>query len=76
MRYEYEGEPTILAETFDGKRLNAPNDAVVHPQDGGIIFTDPGYGSHWHYEGTVRELELPTSVYHIDAQIGRLATLR
>ena len=35
---------------------------------GGILFTDPGYGSHWYYEGTVRELELPTSVYHIDAQ--------
>jgi gluconolactonase len=75
VRYEYEGEPTILAETFDGKQLNAPNDAVVHPDDGGIIFTDPGYGSHWYYEGDVRELELPTSVYHIDAQSGQLTKL-
>jgi gluconolactonase len=75
VRYEYEGEPTILAETFDGKPLNAPNDAVVHPDDGGIIFTDPGYGSHWFYEGNVRELELPTSVYHINAQSGQLTKL-
>lgn len=75
VRYEYQGEPTILAEAFEGKRLNAPNDAVVHPNGGGIIFTDPGYGSHWHYEGTVRALELPTSVYHIDAQSRRLTKL-
>ena len=75
VRYEYQGEPTILAATFEGKRLNAPNDVVVHPDDGGILFTDPGYGSHWFYEGTVRELELPTSVYHLDAQSGRLTKL-
>jgi gluconolactonase len=75
VRYEYEGEPTILAETFEGKQLNAPNDAVVHPDDGGIVFTDPGYGSHWFYEGNVRELELPTSVYHIDAQGGKVTKL-
>ena len=66
VRYNWQGDPEVLAETFEGKRLNAPNDAVVHPQDGGIIFTDPGYGSHWWYEGSVRELELPTSVYHLN----------
>ena len=75
VRYEYQGEPTVLASTFEGKRLNAPNDVIVHPNGGGILFTDPGYGSHWYYEGTVRELELPTSVYHIDAQSGRLTKL-
>src|SRR5688572_4398635 len=75
VRYEYQGEPTVLASTFEGKRLNAPNDAIVHPNGGGILFTDPGYGSHWYYEGTVRELELPTSVYHIDAQTSRLTKL-
>ena len=67
VRYEYRGEPTVLAATFEGKRLNAPNDVIVHPEGGGILFTDPGYGSHWYYEGNVRDLELPTSVYHIDA---------
>jgi gluconolactonase len=75
VRYEYQGPPTVLASTFEGKRLNAPNDVVVHPNTGGILFTDPGYGSHWYYEGTVRQLELPTSVYHIDAQSARLTKL-
>jgi gluconolactonase len=75
VRYEWQGDPVVLAERYDGKRLNAPNDVVVHPQDGGIIFTDPGYGSFWHYEGNVRALELPASVYHIDAQNGRLTKL-
>ena len=42
VRYEYQGEPTILAATFEGKRLNAPNDVVVHPNGGLILFTDPG----------------------------------
>jgi gluconolactonase len=74
-RYEWQGDPTVLADTYDGKLLNAPNDVVVHPDDGGIIFTDPGYGSHGWYEGTKRELQLPTSVYHIDAQSGKLTKL-
>ena len=75
VRYEWEGEPTVLADTYDGKLLNAPNDAVVHPDDGSIIFTDPGYGSHGWYEGNKRELELPTSIYHIDAQGGKVTKL-
>ncbi len=75
VRYGYQGEPTVLAERFDGKPLNAPNDIVVHPEDDGIVFTDPGYGSHWFYEGNVRDLELPTSVYHIDAKSGKLTRI-
>ena len=75
VRYGWSGGPEVLAETFEGKPLNAPNDAVVHPNDGGIIFTDPGYGQHWWYEGGVRELELPTSIYRIDAQSGALTRL-
>ncbi|MGF1527286.1 MAG: SMP-30/gluconolactonase/LRE family protein [Candidatus Competibacterales bacterium] len=75
VRHEWSGEPTVLAESYDGKPLNAPNDIVVHPADGGMIFTDPGYGSHWWYEGAVRELQLPTAVYHIDAISGKLTKL-
>jgi gluconolactonase len=75
VRYGPSGDPTVLAEKFDGKPLNAPNDVVVHPADGGMIFTDPGYGSHWWYEGNVRDLQLPTSVYHIDATSGKLTRL-
>ena len=39
-RYEYNGTITVIADKFGGKRLNSPNDIVVHP-DGGIWFTDP-----------------------------------
>ena len=75
VRYGWEGPPEVLAEEFEGTQLNAPNDAVVHPEDGGIVFTDPGYGSHWWYEGNVRELELPTRVYHLDPESKQLTAL-
>ena len=39
-----------IADKFEGKPLNSPNDIVVHP-DGGIWFTDPGYGILANYEG-------------------------
>ncbi|MCE3246927.1 MAG: gluconolactonase [Geminicoccaceae bacterium] len=44
VRYELDGSVTVLADSFEGKRLNSPNDAVPHP-DGSIWFTDPPYGS-------------------------------
>lgn len=72
VRYEYDGTTTVLAERFDGKPFNAPNDAVVHP-DGGIWFTDPGYGSMMNYEGKKGPLELKEAVYRIDPQSGTIA---
>jgi gluconolactonase len=77
VRYEYTGKVTVLADKFDGKEFNAPNDIVVHPNDGSIWFTDPGYGSLMEYEGN----RLPQSassvsplqkeaVYRIDGQNG------
>ena len=44
VRYELDGSITILADSFEGKRLNSPNDVVPHP-DGSYWFTDPPYGS-------------------------------
>jgi gluconolactonase len=44
VRYEHDGSVTVLADSFEGKRLNSPNDAAPHP-DGSIWFTDPPYGS-------------------------------
>ena len=64
-RTEHDGSITILADRFDGRQLNAPNDVVVH-EDGGIWFTDPGYGIIWNYEGHKAPFELDTCVYRID----------
>src|SRR5918993_2916284 len=49
VRYENDGAVTVLADSFDGKRLNSPNDVVPHP-DGSYWFTDPPYGGQL-YEG-------------------------
>jgi len=49
VRYELDGSITILADRFEGKRLNSPNDVVAHP-DGSVWFTDPPYGGQL-YEG-------------------------
>jgi gluconolactonase len=66
VRYEYDGSETVLAERYDGKRFNAPNDVVAHP-DGSIWFTDPGYGLGSWYEGQPGEAELKEAVYRIAA---------
>ncbi|MEY4176733.1 MAG: Gluconolactonase precursor [Planctomycetota bacterium] len=71
VRYEPSGKVTTLAETFNGKPFNAPNDAVVHP-DGGIWFTDPGYGSLMNYEGNKGDLLLKEAIYRIDPKTGKI----
>ena len=72
VRYERDGSLTVLAEKFSGKLLNAPNDVVVHP-DGGIWFTDPGYGIVGNYEGNKGEQEIKEAVYRIDPKDGTIA---
>lgn len=54
-RYEHDGTRTVLADKFNGKSLNAPNDGVVHPVTGDIWFSDPGYGALMDYEGTLAD---------------------
>jgi gluconolactonase len=71
VRYEHNGEVTTLAEKFQNKPFNAPNDVVVHP-DGGIWFTDPGYGSMMNYEGNKGELQIKEAVYRIDPRQGKI----
>ena len=43
VRWEHDGTMTVIADSYDGKPLNSPNDLVPHP-DGSIWFTDPPYG--------------------------------
>jgi gluconolactonase len=59
VRYELDGSATIIASTFNGKRLNSPNDVVQHP-DGSYWFTDPPYGAQF-YEGTVDDAGGPAN---------------
>jgi gluconolactonase len=49
VRYEHDGSITVIADSFENKRLNSPNDIACHP-DGSYWFTDPPYGGQL-YEG-------------------------
>ena len=74
-RTEYDGHITVLADSFDGKRLNSPND-IVSAADGSIWFTDPPFGIGGHYEGEKALQELPHAVYRIDGKSGKLEVAR
>ena len=60
VRYEHDGSITIIADAFEGKRLNSPNDVAVH-RDGSIWFTDPPYGGQL-YEGAPDASGGPTNL--------------
>jgi gluconolactonase len=64
-RTEPDGSITNLVSTYEGKRLNSPND-IVCKSDGSIWFTDPSFGIMGWYEGAKAEPDLPTNVYRID----------
>jgi gluconolactonase len=70
-RYEHNGKITVIADKWQSKPLNAPNDIVVHP-DGGIWFTDPGYGILGQYEGHTAKLEIKEAVYRVDGKTGQM----
>ena len=70
VRTEYDGTLTTLMEGFNGKRLNSPNDVVVH-SDGSIWFTDPAFGISGYYEGEKADSEMPAAVWRIDGQTGQ-----
>ena len=69
-RTEYDGSITVLIDSFDGKRLNSPNDVVVK-SDGSIWFTDPVFGLLGNYEGYKAEPEIEPNVYRIDGATGK-----
>lgn len=64
-RTEYDGSVTVLADQFEGRPFNSPNDVVVK-SDGTVWFTDPSYGIGSDYEGERAEAEHPCRVYRID----------
>ncbi|SAL04944.1 gluconolactonase [Caballeronia arationis] len=70
-RTEYSGRVTVLADQFEGKPLNSPND-VVATSDGSVWFTDPPFGLVSDYMGQIGEPKLPASVYRIDAESGHI----
>ena len=76
VRYEADGSVSLLADSFGGRPLNAPNDGVVHP-NGDLWFSDPGYGSLGDYEGQAAATDSlqpnqKEAIYRLDMQTGTL----
>jgi gluconolactonase len=73
-RTDYDGTITVIADRFEGKPLNSPNDLVCK-SDGSIWFTDPPFGVLGFYEGEKAEPQLPTNVYRWDPATKKLAVV-
>ena len=73
-RIEHDGTRRVLADRFEGKRLNSPNDVVVK-SDGSIWFSDPRFGILGNYEGEIAEPELPMNVYRVDGASGAVTVV-
>src|SRR3989454_4223930 len=73
-RTEHDGTITVLADRYQGKPLNSPND-VVCKADGSVWFSDPPFGILGNYEGHVATQELPTNVYRVDGRTGEVTAV-
>jgi gluconolactonase len=71
VRFEPEGATTVIADKWQGKPLNSPNDVVVHP-DGAVWFTDPTYGILGNYEGFQAKPEIKEAVYRVEPKTGKM----
>jgi gluconolactonase len=56
---------TSIADRFEGKRFNSPNDLCVSPRDGSIYFTDPPYGLTGGADSSEREMDY-TGIFRVD----------
>jgi len=74
VRFEPDGTVTAIADKWQGKPLNSPNDVVVHP-DGSIWFTDPTYGIQGNYEGFQAKSEIKDAVYRVEPKTGKMDKL-
>lgn len=75
VRTEHDGSTTVLADRWDGRRLNSPNDVVVSP-DGAVWFTDPPYGITSDYEGERADPEIDgCHVYRVDPGTGAVTAV-
>jgi gluconolactonase len=71
-RTEFDGSISIIADSYNGKKLNSPNDVVV-ASDGSIWFSDPGYGIGGYYEGIKAQPEQEKhNVYRVDPKSGEI----
>jgi gluconolactonase len=71
-RTEVDGSVAVLADRYDGKRFNSPNDIVEH-SDGSLWFTDPSYGIDSDYEGYRADSEIGAChVYRLDPATGEV----
>jgi gluconolactonase len=70
-RTEHDGSITTIADSYQGKRLNSPNDVVV-AEDGAVWFTDPSYGIDSDYEGHRAESEIGACLVFRAAPDGEL----
>jgi len=74
-RTEHDGTITVVADRFEGKRFNSPNDVVVKSDDS-IWFTDPAYGIDSDYEGHKAESEIGRcNVYRVDPGSGAVSAV-
>ncbi|SAK46041.1 gluconolactonase [Caballeronia glebae] len=73
-RTEYDGSITVIADRYDGRPFNSPNDVVVK-SDGSIWFTDPSFGIDGYYEGEKNDAQLKPCVYRVDAQSGEITMM-
>ncbi|CAN7603601.1 SMP-30/gluconolactonase/LRE family protein [Caballeronia sp. LjRoot29] len=73
-RTELDGSITVLADRYQGKRLNSPNDVIVK-SDGTTWFSDPPYGIQTDYEGGKQAQERPACVYRLVPETGSLTVV-
>ena len=74
VRTEHDGHISVVADSYDDKPLNSPNDVVVK-SDGSIWFTDPVFGILGYYEGYKHEPQLGQHVYRVDGKTGEITVV-